>query len=139
MVLAFLHFLNAASSETNSCYSKVFQNTCQQNATGEELQALEANQNWDVNPKLESESIIESKVVYSIKVKSDGSPDRYNTHHVALGYKQEDSIYYEKDFAPIVKIIRLKTLLVITIRNWPLHQIYVKNTFLHGVLQETVT
>lgn len=87
----------------------------------EELQALEANQNWDLIPKLESDSIIGKKWVYSIKVKSNGSLDRYNTLHVALGYKQEESIYYEKDFAPIVKIITIKTLLVITICNWPLH------------------
>lgn len=44
-----------------------------------ELKALEVNHNWDIVPW--------SKWVYSIKLHSDGSLERYKAQLVALGMK----------------------------------------------------
>lgn len=58
-------------------YKQAAQEPCWQDAMNEELLALESNHTWEwVTPRA-SASIIGRKWVYTIKVKSDGSLDRY--------------------------------------------------------------
>jgi hypothetical protein len=49
----------------------------------EEIAALEANETWDIVPLLTNHPVIGSKWVYSVKLKSDGSLDRYKARLVA--------------------------------------------------------
>ena len=84
-------------------------------------------------------SVIGSKRVYSIEVKSNGSLDRYKVGLVAQGFKQEYGIDYEETFAPVAKMTMVHCLLsVAAARNWPFWQMDVKNAFLHSDLRETV-
>ncbi|KAL6321792.1 hypothetical protein AAG906_035485 [Vitis piasezkii] len=61
---------------------------------------------------------IGSKWVFSVKLCSDGSLDRYKAYPVALGNKQEYGVDYEETFAPVAKMTT--------------------NAFLHGDLQEEI-
>ena len=68
--------------------------------------------------------MIGSKWIYSVKVNSDGSLDRYKVRLVAQGYKQDYGIDYEETFAPVAKMTAVRTLLcVAAARNWPLWQL----------------
>ena len=50
---------------------------------------------------------------FSVKLRSDGSLDRYKARLVALGNKQEYEVDYEETFAPIAKMTRVRTILAI--------------------------
>jgi hypothetical protein len=55
----------------------------------EELQALQDNHTWDMVPCPSNVKAISCKRVYSIKLRSDGTLDRYKAQLVALGNRQE--------------------------------------------------
>ena len=79
----------------------------------EELLALEANQTWNLVLAHEGAFVIGSKWIYSIKVHSDGSLDRYKARLVVQGYKPEYGIDYEETFAPVAKITTIRTLIYV--------------------------
>lgn len=77
----------------------------------EELLTLEANTTWDLVPLFANVLVIGSKCVYSIKVKSNGSLDRYKAQLVAQEFKQEYGFDYKETFAPVAKMSTIRTLL----------------------------
>ncbi|WMV49513.1 hypothetical protein MTR67_042898 [Solanum verrucosum] len=105
----------------------------------EELVALEENDTWDMVDTPTNATIIGSRWVYSIKMKADGSLDRYKARLVAQGYRQEYGIDYDEKFAPIAKMTTIRIFLALaSIKGWKLHQLDIKNAFMHGDLQEVV-
>ncbi|RVW62014.1 Retrovirus-related Pol polyprotein from transposon TNT 1-94 [Vitis vinifera] len=57
----------------------------------------------------------------------------------ALGNKQEYGVDYEETFALVAKMTMVQTILAIAAsQSWQLHQMNVKNAFLHGDLQEEI-
>ncbi|RVX11444.1 Retrovirus-related Pol polyprotein from transposon RE1 [Vitis vinifera] len=65
--------------------------------------------------------------------------DRYKAWLVALGNNQEYGVNYEETFAPMAKMTIVSTILALAASNdWPLHQMDVKNVFLHGDLKECI-
>jgi hypothetical protein len=77
--------------------------------------------------------------VYSINLYSDGTLNHYKARLVALGNRQEYGMDYEETFAPFTKITTVRTIIVIAAsQGWPLHQMDIKNVFLHGDLKEDI-
>ena len=109
---------------------------CWQIAMQAELQALEENHTWDNVPCPPTVKPIRSKwVFFSVKLRSDGSLDRYKARLVALGNKQEYGVDYEETFAPVAKMTTVRTIVAIAAsQSWRLYQMDVKNAFLHGDL-----
>ncbi|WP_274923149.1 reverse transcriptase domain-containing protein, partial [Streptomyces clavifer] len=87
---ALLTSLDSPSIPTS--YSQASKIAYWQDAMTEDLVALEANQTWELVPAPAGASVIGSKWIYSVKVHSDGSIDRYKARLVAQGYKQEYGI-----------------------------------------------
>ena len=122
-----------------TCYKQAMEHECWQQAMETELQALAENHTWDVVSLPPNVKPIGSKWVYSMKLKSDGSLDRYKARLVALGNKQEYGINYEETFAPVAKMTTVRTILAVaSSKSWPLHQMDVKNAFLNGDLKEEI-
>ena len=75
--------------------------------------------------------------MFSIKLRSDGSLGRYKARLMVLGNKQEYGQDYDETFAPVAKMTTVRTILALAAsQSWPLHQMDVKNAFLHGDLEE---
>ena len=73
------------------------------------------------------------------KLHADGSLDRYKARWVLRGFTQRPGLDYDETFSPVVKPVTVRVILSLALsQNWPIHQLDVKNAFLHGTLTETV-
>lgn len=58
---------------------------------------------------------------------------------VAFENKQEYGVDYEETFAPIVKLITVRTIIIIVASQiWPIHQTNIKNVFLYSDLKKDI-
>lgn len=74
-----------------------------------------------------------------MKLKANGSIDRYKARLVVKGYTQMFGLDYQENFASVAKINTIRILIFIAAnRDWPLQQFNVKNIFLNGDLEEKV-
>ena len=122
-----------------SCYKQAMEHECWKIAMQVELQALKEYHTWDIVPYPPTVKPIGSKWVFSVKLCSYGSLDRYKDRLVALGNKQEYGVDYEETFATVAKMTTIRTILAIAAsQSWRLHQMDVKNAFLHSDLQEEI-
>ena len=104
-----------------------------------EIQALQANSTWTLIELPSGKKPIGCRWVYKVKLKSDGTIERYKARLVAKGYNQIEGLDYTETFAPVAKLVTVRVLLsVAAIQGWHLHQLDVNNAFLHGDLDEAV-
>lgn len=120
-------------------YAQASKDQCWVDAMSEEIAAMHSNQTWTIVPKPIDRNVVGSKWVYKMKYRADGSIERYKARLVAKGYTQAYGIDYQEIFSLVVKMVTVHTVLAIALgQGWPLYHLDVKNTFLHGELQEEV-
>jgi hypothetical protein len=108
-------------------------------AMEEEHTALLENHTWDLVPRPAHANIVTGKWIFKYKFHADGSLDRYKARWVLRGFTQRPGVDYDETFSPVVKPTTVRTVLTLAhSRDWPIHQLDVKNAFLHGTLSETV-
>ncbi|KAI3514468.1 hypothetical protein L1887_12893 [Cichorium endivia] len=108
-------------------------------AMDDEMSALISNHTWDLVPKPPTANIVGCRWLYRHKYDSSGRLDRYKGRLVAQGFSQQPGLDFDDTFSPVVKPATIRTVLSIAVsRHWPIHQLDVKNAFLHGDLAETV-
>ena len=77
--------------------------------------------------------------MYKVKHNADGSVSKYKARLVAKGYAQTYGINYEETYSPVAKMKIVRAIIAMAAaKGWSLHQMDVKNVFLHGDLQEEV-
>jgi len=77
--------------------------------------------------------------IFRHKKKSDGSFERYKARLVGNGSNQQTGVDCGDTFSPVVKPATIQTVLSVAIsKSWCLHQLDVKNAFLHSNINETV-
>ncbi|MCO5582384.1 hypothetical protein L7F22_036279 [Adiantum nelumboides] len=121
------------------CFDEAIGNMKWEQAMEEEMVALDVNETWELVPLPEGKKSIGCKWVYKVKHNADGSISRYKARLVAKGYAQTYGIDYEETFSPVAKMAIVHAVIVVAAsKGWLLHQMDVKNAFLHGDLQEEV-
>jgi hypothetical protein len=108
-------------------------------AMEEEMHALELNHTWDLIPKPVGTSIVGCRWVFTVKQNPDGTVDHLKARLVAKGFTQTYGFDYTETFSPVAKLNSIRIIISLAANlDWPLHQLDVKNAFLHGDLTETV-
>lgn len=107
-------------------------------AMKEELDSLEQNETWDLEPVPANKKLIGCKWVYKVKANSNG-PDRFKARLVAQGFSQKYGVDYDEVFAPVVKTRTIRTLLSVAGKlNYHVVHLDVKTAFLNGKLTKEV-
>ncbi|VAH22706.1 unnamed protein product [Triticum turgidum subsp. durum] len=108
-------------------------------AMREELEALRKNKTWELANLPYGKKAVSCKWIFTVKQNPEGKVERYKARLVARGYNQTYGIDYDETFAPVAKMNTVRILISCAANfGWPLHQLDVKNAFLHGDLQEEV-
>ncbi|KAL4586016.1 hypothetical protein LXL04_010646 [Taraxacum kok-saghyz] len=108
-------------------------------AMKKEIKALEDNDTWTLEDLPAGKRAIGSKWVYKVKYKPSGEVERYKARLVAKGFTQMEGVDFHDTFAPVAKLVTVRTLLAVaTKKDWIIHQLDVNNAFLHGDLHEEV-
>ncbi|KAJ9547106.1 hypothetical protein OSB04_019649 [Centaurea solstitialis] len=103
------------------------------------LLALIKNGTWELVPRPSGTNIVRSLWLFRHKFHADGSLSRYKARLVANGQSQQIGVDCDETFIPVVKPATIRTVISLALtRSWPIHQLDVKNAFLHGNLTETV-
>ena len=101
----------------------------------QETKSLRANHTWDLVELPRDGKTVGSKWIYKVKIKADGSIERYKARLVAQGYTQKFGVDYDETFCPVVRMESFRIILASAIQ---LHQIDVTTAFLNGKLEEEV-
>nr|KYP62135.1 Copia protein [Cajanus cajan] len=108
-------------------------------AMKKEMNALKRNSTWEIVDKPRDKKEIGCRWIFTVKHKADGTIERYKARLVAKGYTQTYGIDYEETFAPVAKMNTVRVVLALAAHfGWNLHQLDVKNAFLHENLEEEV-
>jgi hypothetical protein len=121
------------------CFEQAVGNPKWDNAMDEKMVALDVNATWELVALRKDKKAIGCKWVYKVKHNANGSVSRYKARLVAKGYAQTYGIDYEETYSPVAKMTIVRAIIAMaTTKGWSLHQMDVKNVFLHGDLQEEV-
>ncbi|GJX03548.1 ribonuclease H-like domain-containing protein [Tanacetum coccineum] len=109
------------------------------NVMYDEYNALVKNGTWVLVPRPRDVNMVCSMWLFKHKFHADGTLSRYKARLVANGSSQQLGVDFDETFSPAVKPATIRTVLSLAVsRQWPIHQLDVKNAFLNGDLSETV-
>ena len=109
------------------------------NAMLEEMDALHSNGTWELVSLPKDKTVVGCKWVFNVKVGPNERIDRLKACLIAKGYTQVYGLDYNETFSPVAKIASVRLLIALAaMHHWTLHQLDIKNAFLHGKLTEEV-
>ncbi|KAJ9556638.1 hypothetical protein OSB04_011252 [Centaurea solstitialis] len=91
-------------------------------------------------PSLPDTDVIRCMWLFLLKFNSQGTLQRYKARLVINGKNQQIGIDCDETFSPVVKPTTIRTILSFAVsRGWPIHQLDVKNAFLHATYRRQLT
>jgi hypothetical protein len=94
---------------------------------------------WTLVLRPAGANMVTDKWIFWHKLHFDGSLSHYKARWVVYGFTQQQGIDFEETFNPVIKPATIRVVHGIVVSNgWPMHQLDVKNAFLHATLQETI-
>jgi len=122
-----------------TCFEHAVGNPKWDNAKDEEMVALDGSVTWELVALPKDKKAIRCKWVYTVKHNADGCVNKYKARLVAKGYAQTYGIDYEETYSLVAKMTTVRAIIaMVVVKGWSLHQMDVKNVFLHGDLQKEV-
>lgn len=105
----------------------------------DEIEPLLKNNTWELVTLSYGWSTVKNKWIYKIRVKSDGTIDKFKAHLVAKRYSQLYGLDYDETYAPTTKADSTKTLLsIVATKDCEMVQLDIKTAFLYGGLDEEI-
>nr|GEY13798.1 ribonuclease H-like domain-containing protein [Tanacetum cinerariifolium] len=109
------------------------------NAMYDEYNVLVKNGTRVLVPKPSNVNLIRSMWLFKHKFHADDTLSHYKARLVANGSNQQHGVDFDDTFSLVVKPATIRIILSLAVsRQWPIHQLDVKNEFLNGDLSETV-
>ncbi|GKA06177.1 ribonuclease H-like domain-containing protein, partial [Tanacetum coccineum] len=109
------------------------------NAMYDEYNALVKNGTWILVPRPTDANLVRSMWLFKNKFHADGTLSRYKARLVANGSSQKLKVDFDKTFSLVVKPTTIHMVFSLDVsRQWPIHQLDVKNAFLNCDLSETL-
>ncbi|GJZ32442.1 ribonuclease H-like domain-containing protein [Tanacetum coccineum] len=115
-------------------YRDAFNDPNWQNAMRNEYHALIKNKTQTLVPRPPNTNIVRCMWLFRYKYLADGMLSRYKARLVTNDSTQLEGVDVDETFSPVVKPDTIRTVLgLATSRHWLIHQLNVKNAFLHGL------
>lgn len=106
-------------------------------AIRKELESHQSNGTWKLTTLPAGRKAIGFKWVFVLKLKADGSIDRYKARLTAQGFAQREGVDYNETFAPVLHYITLRIVLAfVAAEDYELHQMDVETAFLNAKVKE---
>ncbi|GKA90375.1 ribonuclease H-like domain-containing protein [Tanacetum coccineum] len=120
-------------------YNVAFYDPNWQNTMSNEYNALLKNNTWTLMPRPTTANIVRCMWLFRHMFLADGTSVRYKARLVVNGSTQIEGIDVDETFSPVVKPGTIRMVLSLALsRHWLVHQLDIKNAFLHGDLTETI-
>lgn len=85
----------------------------------DELSALYDDKTWKLTYLPAGRQALNTKWVYTLKFKADGSIERFKARLVATGYTQTQGVDYDQTISPLAKLNAVKIIISLhSIRNY---------------------
>ncbi|CAM8986915.1 unnamed protein product [Rhodiola kirilowii] len=104
-----------------------------------ELDSIMQNHTWELVDIPHGCKPLDSKWIFTKKLKVDGTIEKYKARLVIKGYRQKEGLDYFDTFSPVTRIISIRMIIAIAaLRNLEIYQMDVKTAFLNGDLEEEI-
>ncbi|GJZ61173.1 zinc finger, CCHC-type containing protein, partial [Tanacetum coccineum] len=108
-------------------------------AINDEMDSIMGNNTWVLADLPQGCKPLGCKWIFKIKLKVDGTIEKFKARLVIQGFKQKSGIDYFDTYAPVACISTIRLLIAMaSIHNLIIHQMDVKTAFLNGDLEEKV-
>ena len=104
----------------------------------EEINSLDENNTYEIDPLPADKKVIGGRWVYSVKI-DPGGKERYKARYVAQGFSQILGSEFTETFAPTVKMSTIRILMQMAVNlDLIVHQMDVKTAYLNASLDEEI-